>query len=360
MSSQVNLPGFEPEEWNHMNQHQKVQSIYWDENARFDQESLSGHLDTGDDDTELLLKKIEAAKYANRIVSPKMLYDKENSSEAYWEKDDGHVEFDNDCCSQGSYHGYTENHLLKFASALRFNYTFEMCFKVRSDANKSYKGCFCPCTSYNKKWRKLFLVDCVDEVEKCKKTKLTDTNGILQHLQTMHRRGNCYNHSLSYFYILKLYSDVIPQCFLKDLLELPPVQPEPVPQLPPVQPEHSETQSKATTASRKRKQDNESVNSTNLAHGSSSRQTKLSKKTSSTLSTYPPSSIVCPGTDTTKSTDSSTISSVTKVSCATTTSNEAVVAKKRAKIEGFSVIDDQLMTSLLTSLCSKNNGLICC
>ena len=342
----VDLPVFEPEEWKEMNQHQKVQSIFWDEGSFLNEHAVSMYLDTGDDEPELLYAKIRAAKYAYRCVLPKMLEDEKTSRKSYFEES-SYPGSDDDDDDGDSYHGYTENHLLKFSSALRYNYPFEMCFKVESETKKEFKKCICPCTKNNKAWRKLFKVDYVDSVEQCNKNQLTSVEGILQHLRMMHQRGNCYSHSVSYFYILKLYGDIVPSQFLRDL------PPEP---LEFHDDNNNDSQSKATTASRKRKPSDSIIDSTDVAHnGSSSRQTKISKITSSTLSTYPPSSIVCHHTSpTTKPTDSSTISSVTKFSNDT---NDIVISKKPAQPTSTSsnIIQDGVSTKAVSAVAAAKS-----
>ena len=63
------------------------------------------YLDTGDDEPELLLDKIHAAKYAYRCVLPKILDDKKHSSKAYFEEDSIPGSDDED--DGALHHGYT-------------------------------------------------------------------------------------------------------------------------------------------------------------------------------------------------------------------------------------------------------------
>ena len=153
--STVDLILFEPEIWKEMNQHDKVQSIFFDDNVPFKHYPIAKFLDTYDDETELLLSKIRAAKFAYKMVSKKMADDVRNSKPS----NDPYEEPDSDEDSRVSSHEYQDSHLLKFASALQSNYTFEMCFKVCSETTKKFSSCICPCTSNNIKWRKLFDVD---------------------------------------------------------------------------------------------------------------------------------------------------------------------------------------------------------
>ena len=150
--STVELINFEPEIWQGMNQHQKVESIFFKSDIDFKDFPFAKYLDTGDDETELLLEKIRAAKFAYKIVSKKMKADSNTDG-----NDDGDDEcfFDSDR-SEGNDCAYNDNHLLKFASALQFNFTFDMCFKVKSETNRQFETCICPCTKHNAKWRQLF------------------------------------------------------------------------------------------------------------------------------------------------------------------------------------------------------------
>ena len=149
--STVELINFEPEIWQGMNQHQKVESIFFKSDIDFKDFPFAKYLDTGDDETELLLEKIRAAKFAYKIVSKKMKADSSTDDN----DDDDECFFDSDR-SEGNDCAYNDNHLLKFASALQFNFTFDMCFKVKSETNRQFETCICPCTKHNAKWRQLF------------------------------------------------------------------------------------------------------------------------------------------------------------------------------------------------------------
>ena len=212
-NSTKDLISFEPESWNGLNQHQKVKSIFWDSHVPFDKCDEAQYLDTGDDDTDLLLRKIRAAKFAYKCVSKKMADDDRNSKPGIYDSD--YVSGSDEDSRESSY-AYNDDHLLKFASALRFDYTFEMCFKIRSDTNKEFESCICPCTSFNTKWRELFQIDLIGVQDECKK-KESKIEAMLSHLQSKHRRGHCYLHSVSYLYIVKLYSHIIPRRFTDDL-----------------------------------------------------------------------------------------------------------------------------------------------
>ena len=292
-SKSVELVAFEPEEWSTMNQHQKIDSIWWDtDGAQLKNLAIEPYVNTEDDDDDVLLEKIKAAKFAFKHVFKKMNV----ARQAYvnYQRPDSEDE-DEDHHSAPDYYGYTEEELLKFVSALRFNYPFELCFKVKADIKHEFEYCICSCSINNKRWREMFDIDCVRDHEKCKKknNEKYTIDQILQHLQSKHNTGYCYFHSISYFYIMKLYSNIIPTHFLCDL---------------PEEEIEVEEESKETTSTRKRKQDNNTIAPSDEA-ANLSRHTKVSRKTSSTISSFPPSSIECHGII--GKTDSSSISTVT-------------------------------------------------
>ena len=291
-SKSVELVAFEPEEWSTMNQHQKIDSIWWDtDGAQLKNLAIEPYVNTEDDNNDVLLEKIKAAKFAFKHVFKKMNV----ARQAYvnYQRPDSEDE-DEDHHSVPDYYGYTEEELLKFVSALRFNYPFELCFEVKADIKHEFDCCICSCSINNKRWREKFDIDCVRDHEKCKKKKNEKytIDSILQHLRSKHNTGYSYFHSISYFYIMKLYSSIIPSTFLEDL---------------PKEVEIDNSESQETSNTRKRKQESSDAGSSDAA--CSSRQTKMSKKASSSISSYPPSSIVYP--EVTKAADSSSISTVT-------------------------------------------------
>ena len=200
-------------------------------------------------------------------------------------------ESDSDHYSLLNYYGYNDPLLMKFASALIYNYTFDLSFNIKATYKQDNCHSICPCTSMNEKWRKLFDIDCCSKVDDCNTNEHLQVTPLLQHLQSKHKEGNCYLHSLAYLYIVKLYSPILTCQFLQDLPK-----------------EASLSASSPSSTSRKRKQES-----------SPPENVSISKKRSSPTS-HPPSNIECVGS---KNADSSSISTIT-------TSVSKISSEKRA------------------------------
>ena len=310
----------QPDEWSVLNHREKINSIWWtDTGPNLKELGFDPYIQTDDDDdTTWLLQKIAAAKFALTVASSanNKHHEEYEAEVALYKGSDG--ESLSDGGYQPEYYAYPSDLLKKFASALIYNYTFELCFRVESEnpmKRLKHRHCICPCTLNNERWRQLFEIDCVGEAEQCKMKGFKTTKGILQHLQSKHNNGISFLHTLAYMYIMKLYQSSIPEEFLRDL----PTLPRSNPGRNSNQSNNDNNTTSSSTTTRKRKQEI-----------SSEECNQRSKKTS-----YPPCDIEYTIQRTTDSSSISTItSSVSKKSsdkkvpsvCSTTSSH----AKKSA------------------------------